>query len=119
MPKKRKPYCIQLGRKDAHQVKGVDWGRYVRLGLIEPITTDGVQSTRVAQLCKGVVAWLESGRIVLQNLRTRVTAFIRTSWAWIEKNAPRVVSEETIYYWHCLTDAERQMWDAQRAAMVR
>lgn len=114
-----KPYLIRLGNKEPHRVPAADWQRYRKLGLIAPVVNDGVESHRVAQLARGVVAWLEAGRIVLQNLLTKATEYIRTSWAWIERNAPCVVGEETIYYWHCLNDRERAMWDAQRAVIVR
>jgi len=115
--RRSKPYCIRIGDKAPHQVTASDWQRFARLGLIEPIVNDDVPSNRVAQLCEGVIAWLEAGRIVLQNLFTKVTAFIRTSWAAIERNCPTVVSEETLYYWHCLTPRQRQLWDAQREAV--
>lgn len=112
--RRSKPYCIRIGDKQPHCVTAADWRRFARLGLIEPIVNDGAPSNRVAQLCNGVVAWLEAGRIVLQNLCTRITAFIRTSWAAIERNCPVVISEETIYFHHCLTPREQQLWKAQR-----
>jgi hypothetical protein len=138
--RRSKPYTIRIGDKQPHQVTAADWNRFARMGLIEPswegrdyrratyaqiriAVTDtfllltmaqGVPSNRVAQLCHGVVAWLEAGRIVLQNLFTKVTAFIRTSWAAIERNCPVVISQETVHYWHCLTDQQRVLWDAWR-----
>lgn len=121
MPKSKtrrsKPYAIRLGDKSPHQVTAADWQRFARLGLIEPTINDGAPSNRLAQLCEGVVAWLERGVIVLQNLLTKATAYVRTSWQWIERNAPTVVSEETIHYWHCLTDQQRVLWDAWRESV--
>lgn len=114
-----KPYLIRIGDKEPYQVSMRDWQRYRRLGLIEPTVNNGQPSSRVAQLCQGVVAWLEKGRIVLQNLLTKVTAYVRTSWTAIERNAPHTVSEETLHYWHCLTDQQRVLWDAWRASVVK
>lgn len=110
--RRSKPYAIRIGDKQPHHVTAADWQRFARLGLIEPIINDGAPSNRVARLCNGVVAWLEAGRIVLQNLFTKVTAFIRTSWAAIERNCPVVVSEETIWFYHCRH--ERDFEDARR-----
>lgn len=121
MPKKTrrlKSYSIRLADKEPHNLSAADWQRYRKLGLIEPTQNNGVPSTRVAQLCPGVVAWLERGVLVLQNLLTKVTAYVRTSWAWIERNAPHVASEETIHYWHCLNDQQRAAWDAWRASVI-
>jgi len=115
--RRSKPYAIRIGDKAPHCVPAADWQRYRRMGLIEPTVNNGQPSTRVAQLCVGVVAWLERGMIVLQNLLTRVTAYVRTSWTAIERNAPHVVSEETLHYWHCLTDQQRAAWDAWRASL--
>jgi len=116
--RRSKPYCIRVaGDKEPHQVRAADWNRFAQLGLIEPITNGGIESRRVARLCEGVVAWLDAGRIVLQNTMMRVWAYVRTSWAAIERNCPVIVSQETIDYYHCRDDRERALWDAQRAAV--
>lgn len=121
MPKKTrrsKPYCIRVnGDKDPHQVRAADWNRFAKLGLIEPVENGGKASLRVARLRDGVIAWLDAGRIVLQNTLHKAWAYVRTSWAAIERNCPVVVSQETIDYYHCRNDRERAMWDAQRAAV--
>ena len=113
--RRSKPYCIRVnGDKAPHQVRADDWQRFNKLGLIEPIFTDGVQSSRIARLCEGVIAWLDAGRIVLQSTIHKVWAYVRTSWAAIERNCPVIVSQETIDYYHCRNDRERALWDAQR-----
>mgnify|MGYP006890125021 FL=1 len=85
-----------------------DWHRFQRLGLIQSV------EGRIAELCEGVAGWVDAGRIVLQNTLIRVYAYVRTSWNAIERNCPRVVSEETIYVEHCLSDRARELWYAQR-----
>lgn len=115
--RRAKPYIIQSGGPEPCEVRAADWQRFAQLGLIEPICNDGVQSSRVARLCEGVVAWIDAGRIVLQNTMMRVWAYVRTSWAAIERNCPVIVSQETIDYYHCRDDRERALWDAQRAAV--
>ncbi len=112
--RRSKPYTIRISDKKPYELCAADWHRFMKLGLIEPVINDDHSSLRVATLCRGVVAWLDAGRIVLQNTMIRVFAYVRTSSNW---PCPFAVSEETIYYWHCLTDRGREAWDAQRLAV--
>ncbi len=100
-----KPYriCIR-GLQHPQQVSTRVFRRFIALGWIIAL------SARMAEPRPGVEAWLEDGRIRLQDRKAGVEVSIPCSWAWVEKAAlyntsgPRVGSREyerDIQRYHC------------------
>lgn len=84
MAYRSKPYRIRIpGLRSPHRVPATFWRRFVALGWLVAVTP----SSRTAQPRAGVAAWLEDGRIRLQDREAGVGASIPCSWAWVERAA--------------------------------
>ncbi len=100
-----KPFRIRIrGWQDPHRVSPAIFYRFVALGWLV------VAGKRLAELRKGVTAWLEDGKLRLQDKEAGVSVSIPCSWAWVERAAlyntsgPRVGSREyerDIQRYHC------------------
>jgi hypothetical protein len=105
MPYPAKPYRIRIsGSKQPHTVPASFYKRFVALGWLI------AAGSRLADPRHGVAAWLEDGKIRLQDKEAGVSVSIPCSWAWVERAAlydtsgPRVGSaeyERLIQRHHC------------------
>lgn len=105
MAYRSKPFRIRIrGFQQPHRVSPAVFYRFVALGWLV------VAGQRCAELRRGVTAWLEDGKLRLQDKEAGVTVSIPCSWRWVERaalynaNGPRVGSKE--YEWaiqreHC------------------
>lgn len=105
MARNPKPYRIRItGSRKPHAVPAPFYKRFIALGWL--VAT----GSKIAQVRKGVAAWLEDGKIRLQDKEAGISFTIPCSWAWVERAAlydtsgPRVGSKE--YEWliqrhHC------------------
>lgn len=101
----RKPYRLRIsGSRQPYEIPAPFFHRFIALGWL--ITT----GSRIAQLRKGIAAWLEDGKIRLHDRESRISVSIPCSWAWVERAAlydtsgPRVGSfeyERLIQRHHC------------------
>jgi hypothetical protein len=77
-----KPFRIRIpGFREPHKISPVVWHRFIALGWLV------VAGSRIAQLRNGVTAWLEDGRLRLQDTKAGVSVSIPSSWAWVERAA--------------------------------
>ena len=82
MSYRAKPYRIRiLGSRQPHRISPAIWHRFIALGWLV------VVGSRIAQVRKGVMAWLEDGKLRLQDKEAGVSVSIACSWAWVERAA--------------------------------
>ena len=105
MSRRNKPYRIRLSStRRPHAVPARFFYRFIALGWL---VAAGV---KMAELRKGVSAWVEDGKLRLQDKEAGKSISIPCSWAWVERAAlysqsgPKIGTKE--YEWaiqehHC------------------